>query len=149
LNYINHKTSFYDGSKSTLDYKYAKCGENFFRLNCNGNGLTVKGTFEDTSGTTAITVTPSSPFKSFWKPGYILPGPNDNGFGVGINPNNAGANIFNESVLIHEALHGMTALYEDELQSKLGSGSQPLSLSIYIKNNVLSACPSFSGGGQQ
>ncbi len=66
-NYIQYQPRFYDGTKSTLDYKYAFCGENYHRLNCGGSMLTIKGTFADTSLTTAITVTPSYPFRELRK----------------------------------------------------------------------------------
>jgi len=82
---------------------------NTSRFNWGGNPLNVKQVFADTSDTTAITVTPSEPFKSFWQPAYQGPDPsypNDpryTGFGVGIDPSNNGVNIYNESNLFHEA----------------------------------------------
>jgi len=92
--------------------------------------------FADTSDTTAITVTPREPFKSFWQRVYTPPNPsndpNNTGFGIGISPGGNGVNIYNESILFHEVLHGMTALYEDGIPS-----------SLQVKNSVLSACPSF------
>lgn len=115
------------------------CGEHFARFNCGGNPLNVKQVFADTSDTTAITVTPSEPFKSFWQPAYQGPdpsNPNDphyTGFGVGIDPSNNGVNIYNESNLFHEALHGMTALYD-------GEGGLPTPLRIKA---VLGICPTF------
>jgi hypothetical protein len=145
VGYIQDRTTFYDGSIAKVQSKYALCGENYFRLNCNGDGLTIEQEFADTnSGKTAMTVTPSSPFKSFWQPNYTLPGPNDNGFGVGIDRSNSGVNIYNESVLFHEALHGLTAIYDPDLGSVLGAGSGgSVNVSLYTKNNVLSKCPSF------
>jgi hypothetical protein len=99
---------------------------------------------------TAVTVTPSEPLKSFWQPAYTPPGPADNGFGVGIDPSAnrtgvPGANIQDESNLFHEALHGLTGLYDSDLLTDLGfgSGASPVNISIYIMNNVLDSCPSF------
>ena len=89
---------------------------------------------------------------SFWQPMYtpprIINGSLENeGFGVGIDPGKDGANIFNESNLFHETLHGFTGLGDWEIQGALmGSTQQGLpsvNVSIYIKNSVLSQCPSF------
>lgn len=102
---------------------------------------------------TAQTVTPGKPLMSFWQPNYSPPRKDSNGnlldggFGVGIDPGSYGANIFNESNLLHEALHGMTGVGDFELQGYLmGSaqqGAPSVNISIYIKDNVLSKCPSF------
>jgi hypothetical protein len=150
LKYIQHDPHFYNGATSTLDEKYALCGEHYAQ-DCQGNGLRVRDVFHDpTSGTTALTVTPSEPLKTFWQPKFTPPGkdvygnPLDEGFGIGINATSYGVNIFNESLLLHETLHGMTALDEAGLQNALNSGNSPLSISKFIKNNVLSVCPTFN-----
>ena len=70
------------------------------------------------------------------------------GFGDGIDPSPNGVNIYNESDLFHEAIHGMTAQYDDILESTLGVSDPSINVSIYIKNNVLSACPISQRPGQ-
>jgi hypothetical protein len=142
VSYVLLNPSFYDGSVSTLGVGYALCGEHFPRVNCGKNPATttpkVWQVFADaSSGTTAITVTPSEPFKSFWQPAFApatsFNDPNHTGFGIGIDPDLKGVNIYNESNLFHEALHGMTALYD-------GEGGLPTSLQIKA---VLGICPTF------
>jgi hypothetical protein len=154
--YIQNNIGLYNGAKSTLPFYDALCPkDNPRQLSCQGDGLTIKGHFEDTSKPTAITISPSHPFKSFWQPIYTAPGPDEAGFGVGINPSGPGSsqygvNIYNESILLHEALHGMTGLLDSEIATLLGPGAAghgSEGISIYIKNNVLSACPSFTQGG--
>ena len=154
ISYIQGTRRFYDGTKSTYDLKDAKCGE-ALRINCTGYNppRTVKQEFQPSSGTriTALTVTPSKPLKTFWQPAYTGPDPSDpndpnfTGFGVGIDPSRFGANIYNESHLFHEALHGITGYYDEDLQGLLGIAKQSDStnISIEIKNKVLSKCPTF------
>ncbi len=156
ISYVQGTRRFYDGPKSTLDEMYAKCGEDPWRINCTGYNppRTVKQEFLPSSGTsiTALTVSPSKPLKSFWQPEYTGPDPSDpndpkfTGFGVGIDPSASGVNIYNESNLFHEALHGITGYYDEDLQGLLpglAKQSDSTNISIYIKNNVLSKCPTF------
>ncbi len=153
VSYIQSNIGFYDGTKSTLDMSYALCPPGNKRFNCPGSTQTVQQKFEDTSTPTAVTVSPSHPFKSFWLPTYTPPppdangNPSDSGFGVGVNPSNYGVNIYNESILFHEALHGMTGLYDDELETALHVVSPSVNISIYIMNYVLGTCPTFAQGG--
>jgi hypothetical protein len=140
VSYVQDNPHFYNGPISTLPSVYAYCGPGKNRINCNGDGLTIGQEFADsTSGTTAMTVTPSYPFASFWQPTYTPPGPKGSGFGIGIDPSNNGVNIQNESDLFHEALHGITGEYENEILKAL----QISGISIYIDTNVLSQCPTF------
>jgi hypothetical protein len=154
--YIQNTQLFYNGPKSTLDYAVAKCGIPR-QFNCNGVDppQTVGQQFD--SNETALTVTPGMPLMSFWQPNFTPPATvngtvENEGFGVGINPSNYGVNIFNESNLFHEALHGMTGLDDFTIQGDLmGSaqqGAPSVNISIFIKDNVLSQCPSFRGGQQ-
>jgi len=147
VDYVRNNIGFYDGSKSTLDMSYALCPPGHTRFLCPGSTQTVKQTFEDTSEPTAVTVSPSHPFKSFWQSTFKPAGKDDHGFGVGINPSNYSVNIYNESILLHEALHGMTGLYDSELETALGVLPPSLNISIYIMDNVLSGCPTFAQGG--
>ena len=88
VGYLQRTPVFYDGPKSTFDYHTALCGEK--RTLGTAGGFyppqTVSFHFGDAVGVTAVTVTPSEPLKSFWQPAYTPPGPADNGFGVGIDP---------------------------------------------------------------
>lgn len=116
-------------------------------MNCNGNGLVVKDYFSDTSNRTAVTVTPSYPLRIFWQPVYTAPRLGED-FGTGIDPTNNGVTINNESVYFREALHGMTGLYDDDLQRVLGLdvSDDTTNINIYIGDHVLKNCPSFKGG---
>jgi hypothetical protein len=55
------------------------------------------------------------------------------------------ANIFNESIIFHEALHGMTDKSDSSVQTLLdiSHSSNTTNISIYIKDHVLQYCPSF------
>jgi len=147
VRYLQNQITFYNGATSTLDMAYALCPEGNKRTFCPGNTQTVEEKFADTSQTTAVTITPSYPFKSFWQPTFTSPETDSqgnvlyDGFGDGVDPRGLGINIYNESNLLHEALHGMTGLYDDELVDALGAGGGSFSISIYIKDNVLSKCP--------
>jgi len=145
VNYLAKIPGFYNGPRSTLSYSYAKSGEGFltFPAAAGFPGDEVRAQFDPGSGTstTAVTVTPSAPLKTFWQPGYS--DVDATGFGVGINPSNSGWNIYNESVIFHEALHGFTGLDDTYLEKYLpaniaGTGSERIS--VYIMNNVLSSC---------
>ena len=61
--------------------------------------------------------------------------------GDGVDPRNNGANIYNESNLFHEALHGLTAEYDDYMYAIFHIGPPAINNSIHIKDTVLSACP--------
>jgi hypothetical protein len=155
--YLNDHPGFFDGSRSTLRLKEVKCGPGS-GLNCSGYG-TVADYFADTGEATAITFTPRTPFGSYWQPNFKaaprrqdgqLVEPQFEGFGIGIDPSNNGVNVFNESVLVHEALHGMTGIYDDSSSTTdlyyilTGMNASPsIFVSIYVKNNFLNACPSF------
>jgi len=106
---------------------------------------------------TALTVTPSHPLKSFWQPEYTPPGTDPTtgkllyeGFGDGVDRSNFGVNIFNESNLFHEALHGFTNYIDQDLYGVSpyngplpGVGPPSVNISIYIKDKILSKCASF------
>ena len=151
--YITHEPEFYDGTKSTLLDVYPICGEysspDLRRPlgMCNGTTLTVQRRFQDMAADiTAMTVTPSYPFKSFWRPTLTSAGAD------GIDPSSVngqyGVNITNESNLFHEALHGMTGQRDDAIQTLLGITVQDDSsnISAYIRDNVLSQCSTFVNG---
>lgn len=92
-------------------------------------------------------MTPSTPLKTFWQPAYTQA--DNTGFGVGIDPSNNGVNIYNESNVFHEALHGFTGEGDSQIMSYLPSGIPGTGterISVYIKNYVLSSCPSFKAG---
>jgi hypothetical protein len=144
--YIQNGPQFYDGSKSKLPFANATCGDpkGFFGLFCPGGIGTIQSRLGDDG--TAITVTPSYPFRSFWQPTYTRGVPQeDEGFGVGIDPDNNGVNIFNESIIFHEALHGMTGQDDSSVQTLLDihHSDDTTNISIHIKDNVLQYCPSF------
>jgi hypothetical protein len=154
LRYIDNNPQFLNGLKSTLTVKEATCGE-AVRADCTvTDPRELKDVFAQDKSVTASTVTPSWPLKIFWQSFYTKPTKNsDQGFGVGIDPSNNGksdpsnngANIYNESVLLHEALHGMTGKQDAQIQLILGLTGLASSenISIYIKNSVLGYCPSF------
>jgi hypothetical protein len=146
LSYINNGPQFLNGPKSILNYHDAVCGEGF-RANCNSGIPPTEVEDHFTSDETALTVTPSFPFKSFWQPSFTpASSDGDQGFGVGIDPNNSGVNIFNEANVFHEALHGMTGKYDEDIYSilpGLSNSARSVSISIYIKNDVLGYCPTF------
>jgi len=148
--YLQDRITLYNGATSEAPMSWAMCPEGNKRLFCPGAVGTVRDRMEDTSETTAVTVSPSHPFKSFWQPAYTPPArgsngtlvdPTEEGFGAGVDPSRNGANIFNEAILFHEALHGMTGLYDDEIEGILNLPGKSLSISIYVKDSVLSACP--------
>lgn len=147
VSYLQKTPRFYNGSTSKLYWHDAFCGEHIIRPSCNTsiNSGKVYQRLQQYPETTAATVTPSNPLKVFWQPRYTPPGPSDDGIGIGIDPSNFGVNISNESVLFHEALHGLTGQYDDYLQEKLGRtvGGPTANITTYIKDNVLSKCPSF------
>jgi hypothetical protein len=104
---------------------------------------TVKDKFNSPGSTvTAITVTPSEPLKTFWRPEFTA-GLSDSGFGVGIDPTSSGINKSNEANLFHEALHGMTNLSDEQIYGKLSIGPPSVNISIYIRDYVLNSCPTF------
>lgn len=145
--YIQTRPRFLHGLKSTLPYRDAQCGE---VLTCGVTGdpvpSTIKQHFAPPSTATAMTVSPSRPLKIFWRSLYAPPGaPTDEGFGLGVDPSNNCVNIYNESILLHEALHGLTGWGDRELSSvaRLHLPEPSLNISIYVKNNVLTKCPTF------
>jgi hypothetical protein len=142
VSYLQNHPMFYDGTKSTLDFKVALCSQAVFRGDCGSYpGRTVGGDMNE--GTiTALTVTPSAPFMSFWQPKFTSPRPTEL-VGVGLDPNNNGVNIFNESNLFHEALHGITGLYDDDLLKTFEKPLPSENITIYIMKNILSKCPTF------
>jgi hypothetical protein len=154
VNYLRKTPRFYNGATSKLDWHDAVCGERWgfggrlvIRPNCQTSTTPDKvyQQFQLYPETTAATVTPSNPLKVFWQPRYTRPSDPDHEIGVGIDRSNFGVNISNESVIFHEALHGITGQYDDYLQDKLGRkvGGPTDNITIYIKDNVLSNCPSF------
>lgn len=119
--------------------KDAVCGEG--NSSACGQSILIKDYFGG-NPVTVVTVTASHPLKTFWQPNFVSYGVGQ--FGVGIDPSNNGANLYNESALFHEALHGFTGLYDADLATSyrlnipgvLGGPSEPIS--VYILNNVLS-----------
>jgi hypothetical protein len=143
--YLTSKTpEFLDGTASTWDYKNAVCGTggsgllNWFKhANCSGPTGSVKSYFANNPDDSAATETPSYPFLTFLRPSSI-------------ETTNSGKTIDNEALLFHEALHGMTGLYDEapvaslELNLTLKPPSQ--NVTNYIKGHVLSICPVNLGG---
>jgi hypothetical protein len=160
--YLQTHITFYNGAKSQALVRWLKCpeGNNRKILGCPDAVGTVQDAMADKGQTTAMTVSPSHPFKSFWQPIYTPPPPTTgpgaqpqwDGFGDGVDPSNSGMNIHNEANLFHEALHGMTGLYDDEIITGLGLSGTVTSngqsyyvgstiISMWIKDHVLSSCP--------
>ena len=92
--------------------------------------------------TDAITDTPHTPLRVFFRPASIL-------------YQSLGKNLGNEALIFHEALHGLTGKFDDQLLTDLGYGipTPSCNISRYIEVNVLafsgldpstttSACPS-------
>ena len=82
---------------------------------------------------TALTETPSYPFRTFFQPTAIQTASN-------------GETIGNEATLFHEALHGISGLYDftivpDSLESVLHLSEPSVNITNYIQKNVLSVCP--------
>ena len=163
--YLGDHVTFYNAVTSQAKMKWALCPEGHTRATCPGATQTVEQAIEDIDPqlqvptTTAITVSPSHPLKSFWQPQFTPQRmhangtpvfPLDEGFGVGIDPSNNGANIFNEAALFHEAIHGMSELYDNEIEQTLFGVAvgNPLRISINIKDKVLSSCPISTRPGQ-
>jgi hypothetical protein len=150
LSYISRGPRFYNGTKSTMPYGLALYGEgslSFNLKNRKGNPgnwqVTIKDIVNGSSQTTAITVTPSYPLKTFWQPTFTPPD-------TGIDPSDNGVNFNNESDFFHETLHGMTGLYDKDIQRTLGIkvSDDTSNISSYIQLNVLSQCPTFKRGGK-
>ena len=162
VTYINSHITFYNGATSQATMKWAMCpeGNNRGIFGCPSTYGTFQQKMTDTSETTGVTVSPSHPFKSFWQPTYTPPPPTTgpgaqpqwDGFGDGVDPSNSGMNIYNDSNLLYEALHGMTGLYDSEIETALSLSvivtiaGQPYSvgtsiISIHIKDTVLNSCP--------
>jgi hypothetical protein len=160
VNYLRNTYHFYNGVKSTMNLQDAVC-HNLGQSQC-GPSIAIKDYFTTTTDgadTTVVTVTPSTPLKTFWQPVFSTAvSPGINPFGVGIDPcsvfsgcstsspTGSGVNIYNESTLFHEALHGFTSLSDDNLGAgyRLDTniylpGIGTTAISIYIKNQVLNA----------
>jgi hypothetical protein len=147
VGYLTSKTpDFDDGTASTWDYKNAVCGtggSGFWNwvthLNCSSSiSGSMKSFFANNLDATAATETPSYPFRTFLRPSSI-------------ETNNYGKTIDNEALLFHEALHGMTGLYDynpfgASVETNLGLGPPSQNISNYIAAHVLSICPVNSGG---
>ena len=157
INYLQGTKLFYDGPGSAYSFKDAACGIPEKMICPVSSNQQIRDQFGPAQGTTAVTVSPSLPYLlSFWQPEYTFPqrlmdGTIQNeGFGVGINPSgpsqtafDSGVNIYNESTLFHEAIHGFTGLLDPDIYTLLGTGAPSVNISIYIKDNVLSHCPTF------
>jgi hypothetical protein len=131
LTYLNNnKPRFYDGTQSTYCYgsltvlPEALCFRNGF---LNFLNQEVKDVITAAGNVDASTGTPSNPLLAFFRPGAI-------GF------NSSGQNLGNEQMLFHEALHGLTGKYDNQIQAALGlNGNAPSCvISVYIANHVLS-----------
>ena len=170
VEYLSQYPKFYNGSRSTLASGWLLdpffLGVAFLNPPQSGSysGIQVRGQFrcfgcdpstekstnDPNSTTTAQTVSGYyAPFTSFWYPGYFG---DLTGFGVGINPANRGVNIYNESNIFHEALHGFAGTADGDLEHDVanavpggvgGTGSEVIS--IYIKNYVLNQCSIYGG----
>jgi hypothetical protein len=156
--YLSTRPGFYDGTRSSLPYRDAVCGEGgswWRQFNCGTTPGSVAFFWED--GQTAETVTPSSPLKMFWQPTFTRsqdnvpagcgtdPGdlPCDGTWpGTGIDPDNNGANLTTMSTLFHESLHGITGLEDADIQKALGipQVGDTRNISLWILNHVLSVC---------
>jgi len=95
------KPGFFDGTKSTYCFDVLLCGGKCYEnavLNFLLNGDSVEKYFREHSDT-AVTGTPSHPLITFVRPSSVL-------------YNSAGKNRGNESLIFHEALHGITGRYD-------------------------------------
>ncbi len=133
--YIRNTWHFYDGTKSSLDAKNLGVG------GTNPPMTVAKRWFDAGSTTTAVAGTPSSPLITFWQPADAT-----QAGGVGIDPTAFGMNVLNESNLLHEALHGYTGQDDAYIQTELRAldpavGGASDSISAYIRQHILSACP--------
>lgn len=156
INYLSRSPQFYAGPHSSLPFTDAYCGEthwyNWTRWGC-GKAGTISSNWNQ-ADTTAMTITPSDPFKSFWQPDFIrvpydvpygcTKGVDCDGVwpGVGIDPDDSGANLTNISALFHETLHGMTGKDDDDLRKALGlkTYQDTTNISLWILNNVVTPC---------
>jgi len=125
--YLGNVPEFYNGTTSTLLYGWAENPHyNIPWWPTTGIHITdeVMGQFRPydvVDGTTAVTVRGYTPLISFWQPNYCC---RDNtGFGEGIDPSNSGVNIYNESIILHESLHGFTGDNDSNLTAVLQPGS--------------------------
>lgn len=138
--YLRNTRHFYDGKLSTLDSKETgAAGTN--------PAMTVSQRwFSAGSTTTAITVTPGNPLRTFWQPADATKSADQ----VGIDPTTHGMNVLNESNLFHEAIHGYSGLFDSDIQEYLRTvdptvtvSEDTSNISAYIRKWVLSACPIF------
>ncbi len=146
VRYLSTKTPHMsDGTQSTWDFKNAWCGYGN-RLTCNSPFAgDIKKYFAENPDS-AITETASYPLTVFFRPSAIDVS------------TNGGRSLQNEAMFFHEALHGMTGLYDHNLAglgpSLMGQMSQVDSTTItdptngpssevtdYIRIHVLSVCP--------
>lgn len=107
INYLTTKRPrFYDGKLSTYCYNTltggAPCWLDIFASF--GMYLTVSDYIAHNAGTDAVTDTPSYPLLTFLNPQSILWG-------------SSGRNLGNEALIFHEALHGMTHLFDSSILS--------------------------------
>ena len=139
VGYIAKTRHFYDGTKSTFDAK---------DLGVNGTfppETVAQRFFGPGSDTTAVAAAGHDPLWTFWQPAKAT---QSDGY-VGIDPTKFGMNLLNESNLLHEALHGFTALSDEAIQTLLHDvdptvvvdPSDTSNITVYIQKWVLSACP--------
>jgi hypothetical protein len=87
---------------------------------------TVQSYFETNPQTGAQTQTPSDPLLTFIKPSFIL-------------LSSSGKNMGNEATIVHEALPGLTGLYDLQIMGfGVTSGQYICNITTYIQNDVLS-----------
>lgn len=131
LRYVQRKMpQVFDGTKSTWAYKNALCGAGLSWCRLNTGDITVAEFFA-ANKPTAVTETPSFPLLVFVSPNDIILDAD-------------GANVTNEALVFHEALHGMTGKDDDGLMSVLRGlkdvGLPSIFISYYIADNVLISC---------
>ena len=139
--YLTQQTpQFYDGTTSVWAFKNALCGprkgfKGFLVSNVNckifAPGGTIADKFKSSDQPSALAVTPSFPLIVFFRPGDI-------------SLSSDGANTTNEARVFHEALHGITGLEDNALQSILlglsAVGEPTSNISDYLSSKVLSVC---------
>jgi hypothetical protein len=108
LTYLKaNRPHFYNGLKSKFCYARLTPWSEPCLIPLIGNSQTVEDYFKNTLTSDAETGTPSKPLLVFFRPSSII-------------YNNLGANLGNEGLVFHEALHGLTGKKDDQILDLLG-----------------------------
>ena len=129
IRYLKNKTpGLYDGLRSEYCYEALTTGSSL----CNYPPVSwistsVKTYLANNLGAGAVTGTPSNPLLAFFRPSSIL-------------YNSSGENLGNEGVIFHEALHGLTGIFDQQLLPDLGVYwlAPSCNVTTYVQKNVLS-----------